>query len=954
MLLAHVPPLLLLNIVLDRLDAASLARVAHTMRHPRLRRKVEEVIRRRAELRGRVYSESTDCPICLETIEDNDDSIVTDCCFQQLHTLCFSRSLETNSTCPCCRNLFMGTRRPDGLPRGWSSWAAFIVWNEWRTTRHRDDSRMPVAAANCITPSGSIVSESMLVTHDGSVLQRSHDQGGTQSCLHRNRDIISVHRGGDFYASLSTTGQVYTWGENKNGQTGHSERVKCEKPKQVNALKERRIISITTGATHCVAVTDRGEAFFWGSIGVFIRRVSPIMVKGLEGVRVRGVSSGHAHILIVTEDGALFSYGSNKHGQLGHGHECTEHVTVPTIVHALRNLRIAFSAAGSHHSLVLTQGGSVLTWGGYTYRTTPIFVDGKLESTKVRYISAGETASCAISVSDELFFWSHMQDDSLVNIHGSPKHVNAFTGDDSVQKVSIGSRETLAVTSSGRVYSWGTDTLFDHTTRYTVPPHILTNIRCSLAETPTTQSPQTDQLSHTRAAQWERISMLLDKTPASDGIVRLVALLRAGTGSHDVFSELATTALMEITRTSQNHNAVIQAGGIAPLVTLLNAEWSVRVRWAAAAALKHLAYNSNANQVAIMAAGAIQPLVAMLSSRPSDEEYHRVNQEAAGALKNLAFNNACARVQIAQAGAISALVTLLRADATDGVNTAAALALLNLTHDNHANTLNIVDSGAIRHLVLILNGDGIVLVKAAVTAVLCNLAHTENNKTTITAWGAIPNLVDLLRGAGGYGVYRNAARLLLSLASTVGRKEAIVRAGAIGPLVDLLREEDDSIKEAAMWMLNSLASHNDATSKAIASEEVIPFLSFLLNGHHQEHTRGVQSAAIWLLRTLSFNVNNRLDIQEAGAVRSLVRMLTLHWPNGGVKQASILVLHHVALSHALTLDHIAQENGIPALVSQINLDRAGSVAAQAVRLLRMMASYKREYKHIIESFGLHI
>ncbi len=73
------------------------------------------------------------------------------------------------------------------------------------------------------------------------------------------------------------------------------------------------------------------------------------------------VSVGSYHVLALTHTGEVLSVGNGVSGKLGHGDEA--HQRVPKVIEALRGVRVVAIAAGGHHSTVLTDEGSVLSFG---------------------------------------------------------------------------------------------------------------------------------------------------------------------------------------------------------------------------------------------------------------------------------------------------------------------------------------------------------------------------------------------------------------------------------------------------------------------------------------------------------------------------------------------------------------------------------------------------------------
>ena len=73
------------------------------------------------------------------------------------------------------------------------------------------------------------------------------------------------------------------------------------------------------------------------------------------------MSAAIFHGLALTADGAVWSWGGGASGQLGHGDMQTQ--LLPKKIEALAGQRVVAVSAGANHSLALTAGGAVFTWG---------------------------------------------------------------------------------------------------------------------------------------------------------------------------------------------------------------------------------------------------------------------------------------------------------------------------------------------------------------------------------------------------------------------------------------------------------------------------------------------------------------------------------------------------------------------------------------------------------------
>lgn len=116
-------------------------------------------------------------------------------------------------------------------------------------------------------------------------------------------------------------------------------------PRIVNKLLGKAIRQVACGAEHSLALSETGEAFAWGKggagrlgTGSTADCSKPVMLVRPGGggaqapapIRFTFVAAGTRHSLGVSEQGALLTWGSNAHGQLGHG-DCRDRLR-PTIV----------------------------------------------------------------------------------------------------------------------------------------------------------------------------------------------------------------------------------------------------------------------------------------------------------------------------------------------------------------------------------------------------------------------------------------------------------------------------------------------------------------------------------------------------------------------------------------------------------------------------------------------
>lgn len=178
-------------------------------------------------------------------------------------------------------------------------------------------------------------------------------------------DVAQMATGGYFTLALDTHGVVWGWGINNYGQLGQgsTDQQVHTTPVQVAGLPSN-IVAVTAGAYHALALTSTGAVWAWGrnaegelGDGTTTDQSTPEQITGLSGVTA--ISAGAAHNLALTSSGTVDAWGYNAFGELGLGNQTDAHT--PTAVTSLPASPTAV-AAGSYHSLALI-GGSVYAWG---------------------------------------------------------------------------------------------------------------------------------------------------------------------------------------------------------------------------------------------------------------------------------------------------------------------------------------------------------------------------------------------------------------------------------------------------------------------------------------------------------------------------------------------------------------------------------------------------------------
>ena len=284
--------------------------------------------------------------------------------------------------------------------------------------------------------------------------------------------------------ALTSTGAVLAWGKNYNGNLGNGSTTDSDVPVKVNLPVGAKVTAVAAGAEHSLAVTSTGAVFAWGynadgQLGDGGTGASdvPVSVSLPTGTKVTAVAAGALHSLALTSTGAVLAWGYNVDGELGDGG--TTNSDVPVKVNLPPGTKVTAVAAGGYYSLALTSTGAVLAWGynvdgelgdgNTTNSDVPVKV--KLPAgTKVTGVAAGglpegvgmDTAgpghSLAVTSKGAVLAWGYNVDGELGDGNRAnsdvPVKVKLPRGR-RVTAVAAGELHSLAVTSTGAVLSWG-------------------------------------------------------------------------------------------------------------------------------------------------------------------------------------------------------------------------------------------------------------------------------------------------------------------------------------------------------------------------------------------------------------------------------------------------------------------------------------------------------------------
>ncbi|XP_019452767.1 PREDICTED: uncharacterized protein LOC109354608 isoform X2 [Lupinus angustifolius] len=222
-------------------------------------------------------------------------------------------------------------------------------------------------------------------------------------------------------ALITSTGQLFTFGDGTFGVLGHGDRENVSYPREVESLSGLRTIAVACGVWHTAAVVEvivtqtsasisSGKLFTWGDgdknrlgQGDKEAQLEPTCVPSLIDYNFYKVACGHNLTIGLTTSGHVFTMGSTVYGQLGNPQSDGN---LPCLVEdKLAGECVEEIACGAYHVAVLTSRNEVYTWGkgangrlghgDVEDRKTPTLVEA-LKDRQVKYIACGSNYSAAI------------------------------------------------------------------------------------------------------------------------------------------------------------------------------------------------------------------------------------------------------------------------------------------------------------------------------------------------------------------------------------------------------------------------------------------------------------------------------------------------------------------------------------------------------------------------------
>ncbi|RYD26690.1 MAG: HYR domain-containing protein, partial [Verrucomicrobiaceae bacterium] len=193
------------------------------------------------------------------------------------------------------------------------------------------------------------------------------------------------------------------------------------------------------------------------------------------GLVASHISAGAFHSVAASRDGTLAAWGNNQYGQLGD--QTTVRSDVPVIVNsagALAGKTVMGVAAGTLCSLALDSDGKIYAWGSngtlqlglgsfpstLPYSSTPRAVGlGSLSGKTVTSVVAGAYHCLALTSDGKIHSWGTSTDGQMGTVGASAVPVqmtaNGALAGKNVVRIAAGHYHSMAITTDGQTLSWG-------------------------------------------------------------------------------------------------------------------------------------------------------------------------------------------------------------------------------------------------------------------------------------------------------------------------------------------------------------------------------------------------------------------------------------------------------------------------------------------------------------------
>ena len=305
--------------------------------------------------------------------------------------------------------------------------------------------------------------------------------------------VVDIQTGSYHTIALTSDGRIFTWGFNNHGQLGNGFTGSSTTPIDItanfNLAIGETIITIGAGGEHSVLLTSLGRVFVWGRndsglLGdgtwqdILLPKDITDRITLSVDENIVDIYTAYTHTFVLTSDGNLIAWGGNSNGQLGLG--TTSTVLIPTMLSPI-TLEVGETVESlymmGYHCMLLTSLGNVYAWGDNdlgqlgdgttTDQLLPINITTSFAlatNEAITYIELGINSSFALTSMNRVFSWGsnlygQLGDGTTIDKIDPTDITSNFDLNplETIDKLMAGGNHAIAITSTGRLFIWGSN-----------------------------------------------------------------------------------------------------------------------------------------------------------------------------------------------------------------------------------------------------------------------------------------------------------------------------------------------------------------------------------------------------------------------------------------------------------------------------------------------------------------
>ncbi len=198
----------------------------------------------------------------------------------------------------------------------------------------------------------------------------------TRVSLPRGATATAIGAGSYHDLAVTSTGAVYDWGLNSTGQLGNGGTKDSDVPVKAHLPTGVTATAVAGAAGHSLALTSTGAVYAWGDNsdgqlgdGSTVEAKTPVPVDLPAGVVVTAIAAGDGsdngleggYSLALTSTGAIYAWGNDASGNLGD--DSTTNSDVPVLVQVPAGVTPVQVTSGGDRCHLLSSAGTIYDWG---------------------------------------------------------------------------------------------------------------------------------------------------------------------------------------------------------------------------------------------------------------------------------------------------------------------------------------------------------------------------------------------------------------------------------------------------------------------------------------------------------------------------------------------------------------------------------------------------------------